>query len=680
MKRWPLHKAAFWETVPFFRPLLPFAVGIVGYYSTPLHSIALSVILAGLALSFLGYIILVSNKAFQTISFILLHAFLFSAGISLAHFNDARNDANWFGRAINPEADYLVVATGPPAEKESTWKIPVELIAKTDSSTTSITGKAFIYIYKDYHAPTFQKGDSLLVPGDWIPIKNAGNPFEFDYATHCRRNNICYQQFCSADDIRLFATGDPAAAPFTDRAHNWCIRALERFTPDHKTMGLLQAMLLGDEINLDPELRDSFSQTGIIHIIAISGGNVAIFFVVISAILWWMKDKRHLWIKYAIALPLVWFYVIMAGSSPSAIRAAVMFSLLAFGIMLQKNNNSLNQLFGTAFVLLCAQPAWLYSLGFQLSFVAVLSLILFYKPVYTLYIPANRILRTLWSVVAASAAAEILVAPLVVYYFHNFPLMFLVANVAAYIFMGLVLILGIAIIALSWVPAIASIIGAATVFLVTWFDKVITWMQQFNPTALHSLTITTIELLLIYLLVAGMAIFLWKKQRPAIYIAGTSVLLLLCSFSYHQWIWRHQQRLVIYNASHANRVELIRGKQYRVLSGDITITKITYAITPAHITWQSLNRDTSAIATVYNINGKTALILRDSAAPVHVDYLLLTDHIRYKPAELKQRYSPGLVVLGNTLSRKQQSKFCEECAQAGLNVHAVSEQGALIIE
>jgi hypothetical protein len=183
------------------------------------------------------------------------------------------------------------------------------------------------------------------------------------------------------------------------------------------------------------------------------------------------------------------------------------------------------------------------------------------------------------------------------------------------------------------------------------------------------------------MLITGMTIFLLRKVKPAIYLISASAVLLIISFGYDQWLWSHQQRLVVYNASHATRVELIHGKQYQVLSGDIiTNDKIAYAVTPAHINWQSLSRDTSAIAPLHTINGKTVLLLRDSAAATHIDYLLLIGHVKYKPAELKQRFSPNLVVLGNTLSRREQSKFCEECKKAGLNVHAVSQQGALIIE
>jgi competence protein ComEC len=307
---------------------------------------------------------------------------LFFCGYGIAITNDIRSNHHWYGNEPTQHKYCLVQLTDDPVAREHTWKVPVTVLAYMDTGRTDATnGKASLYIYKDSVAPKWHKGDTIMVPGAWQTIKNAGNPFEFDYAAWCRRNNIYFQQFCALDDTRFYGVHNPNSTPLIEKIHQWCMAQLDRYLPDQKTKGLVQAMLLGDEVNLNEDLLQSYSETGIVHIIAISGGNVAIFFIFISFLLGWLKHKRHLWIKYAIALPLVWIYVLIAGSSPSAIRAAVMFSLIAGGIMLNKNGNSLNHLFATAFLLLVAQPMWLFSVGFQLSFIAVLSLALFYSPI-----------------------------------------------------------------------------------------------------------------------------------------------------------------------------------------------------------------------------------------------------------------------------------------------------------
>jgi competence protein ComEC len=689
MKRWPLHKAHFWETAPFFRLLLPLAAGILCYDQLPVHSVAGVSSLTVIGVTFLLYLAMVyakrNNSIYSVISFVLLNTFFFFSGISVSYFNDIRNNKTWFGNDVSGDNSYLARVTDAPSEKEHSWKLPVRVLNSIkDGRISRVTGNAFVYLYKDSRPMRLQKGDSLLLPGKWQAISNAGNPFEFDYTGYCRRNNVIYQQTLSENDVRLFGSADPDAAPVIEKSHDWCMLQLDRYIADAKTKGLIQAMLLGDEVNLDEELLQSYSETGIVHIIAISGGNVAIFFFVISFLLWWLKDRRHLWVKYAVALPLVWFYVLMAGAPPSAVRAAIMFSLLAFSVMLQKNNNSLNQLLSTAFLLLCAQPMWLFSVGFQLSFVAVLSLILFYAPVYKWISPSHKVTRLLWGTVAASISAEILVAPLVIYYFHTFPLLFLVANVAAYLFMSLVLVMGIAIIALSWIPVIAKLIGIVTVWIVTIFDRIVTWLQSCNPVSFHFLMLSAIELLIVYVVIANAVLFLLKKKKAALFGSLGAACLLLILFCHDEWQRLQQQRLVVYNTGKANRIELISGGRYSILATDTSANKkIEYAVKPAHINWRAWRQDSTANKETIVIGGKSILVLNReiiAGSSFPVDYLIVNYSGKIDPSVVKNTFSPKLIVVGNNYTKKQQEKLVKECAAAGIAVHSIANDGAFVVE
>src|SRR6185437_7017911 len=216
------------------------------------------------------------------------------------------NDSAWFGSHISNNNSYIVRITDAPKEKERTWKIPVSVLnVVQNNKAVPATGEAFLYIYKDWRSVDFQKGDTLIVHGNWQPIKNPGNPFEFDYAHYCALNNLYYQQFLFTDNIVLYGKGTLKEVSIIGRSHNWCMQQLDRYITDTATKGLIQAMLLGDEVNLDEHILQSYSETGIVHVIAISGSNVTFFFAIISALLWWLRNKKHLWIKYIIALPLI---------------------------------------------------------------------------------------------------------------------------------------------------------------------------------------------------------------------------------------------------------------------------------------------------------------------------------------------------------------------------------------
>ena len=685
MNRWPLHKAWFWERAPFFRILVPFAAGIFCYEL----SSEVSVTIVGIALLAAAIIYLalhLANKNKNLISFALINLIFVCSGYMLCHIDDIRNNDAWYGNNNRPEATALVRITDMPAEKENTWKLNVEVVSMMKAGKPiPAAGKGFIYLYKDVMPMMLHKGDSIWVPGNWRPIQNAGNPYEFDYAAYCRHNNIYGQQFCSSQEVRLYSANDPAATSAIDRLHNWCTEQLDLYVTNSKARGLIQAMLLGDEVNLDEDTRQSFAETGIVHVIAISGGNVMIFFTFISALLWWMKDRKHLWVKYLIALPLVWFYVVMAGSSPSAIRAAIMFSLLAFGIMFQKNNNSLNQLFATAFLLLCAQPSWLYSAGFQLSFVAVLSIIIFYTPIYKL-IPRPKywVSHRVWQAIAASLAAEILVAPIVIYYFHNFPVFFLVANVLAFAFMEVVLLAGIAIILLSFIPVLAHIIGAITIRLVVIFGKLIGMLQYFNPPSFRSLSLSAWELLLLYIAISGIAFFILRKQKPALFAGLGALCLFLLSSCFGEWANLHQQHLVVYNAGKGNHIERIDGKYCRVLHTDTAAAKkIAYATTPAHIQWQAERAAQTNKNEIQLVGSKKVLLLN---APVTGSIAFPVDDviINYTGAvdlkKLMDVFSPEHIVIGNNYSRQQIESIVKASTGTHAPLHIIAWDGAFVVD
>jgi len=281
MKRWPLHKAYFWETAPFFRLLLPLAAGIICYDVGWLHFLTGSNSLTATSIAFLLFLgIVISGKvsnAYRIATFCLLTVMILCGGFCVSWNNDIRNDKQWFGNSTDKNITCLARINDAPVEKEHSWKVPVTIVnAIKGGKVSPAKGNAFIYLYKDDQPMLLHKGDSILVPNKWVPIKNAGNPFEFDYAKYCQQNNLCYQQSCSINEIRLYAANDESGNSIIDNAHDWCMSQLDKYITEPKTKGLLQAMLLGDEVNLDEDLRQSYADTGIIHIIAISGGNVVL--------------------------------------------------------------------------------------------------------------------------------------------------------------------------------------------------------------------------------------------------------------------------------------------------------------------------------------------------------------------------------------------------------------------
>lgn len=694
MKRWPLNKAQFWEQAPFFRLLLPLIASIAVYPAASfVHDalwLKLTAIVCGTCVAIFTLTAFKKYKSniAKSVHFFSLTLSLFCFAWLLCYYGDIRNDARWFGKKTNSDF-FIARITDVPAEKERTYKLPIKVIGGMEGKQYSpACGSAFLYVYKDEDSAKWHEGDELLIPNNWTLIKNSGNPFEFDYATYCARNNIYYQQFLSGNDIVLYKTGSIADLSFAKRMHIWCNEQLKKYVPGKASLGLIQAMLVGDEDNLDKDLRQAYAETGIIHIVAISGSHLTIFFLVIAFLLGWIRNRKYHWIKYIVAIPLIWFYVLMAGAPPSAVRSALMFSLLGIGFAFEKNTNTLNQLFATAFILLCAQPMWLFSVGFQLSFLAVLSIILFYKPIYKLYSPAYKITKLLWAAICASLAAELLVAPLVIYYFHIFPLFFVIANVAAYLFAGIILIVGMITVALSAMPAVAGVLGKGASVAIDYFDQLVFYFQRWNPQSFKYLSLSILELSVLYIAIISFAQLFIAQKKKVIFTALTACcffMILLCLDEYHAL---HQRRLTVYNVNKLNQIELTEGKYYTIIMSDDAIDnqKKLFATNNAHIAlhaWRQQYRHGQNECFI--LGGKKVLILNQllatTADTFKADYVIVNyDTKKIQPDLIAATFHPEKIILGSNITRRAVEKWKTAAAEAHVSLHAVSADGAFTLD
>lgn len=190
----------------------------------------------------------------------------------------------------------------------------------------------------------------------------------------------------------------------------------------------LIAAITGDDSLLSPETRQEYTTSGLAHILALSGLHVGIVALLITIILFPLHISGYRRGRLVLTIALLWVYAIMTGLSPSVTRAVIMTTLFLTGMILQRRHSSLNALCFAALVILLASPLSLYSIGFQLSFVAVASLLLFTRRLNPVS-PRHRIAWYLMSMVSVSVSAMIGTGFVAAYYFHNFPVYFLIGNI-----------------------------------------------------------------------------------------------------------------------------------------------------------------------------------------------------------------------------------------------------------
>ena len=221
------------------------------------------------------------------------------------------------------------------------------------------------------------------------------------------------------------------------------LRIIKQYIPGKEENSLLEALMIGYTEDLDRELVQSYSNTGVVHIIAISGLHLTLIYQILQLLLQKINvQKSGKWAKLIILLGSLWTFSFLSGASPSVIRSAVMFSILLVARTLSRESIVYNTLASSAFILLCFDPYWLWDIGFQLSYTAVLSLVIFIKPVRAMLILQNKWLSVLWNSASVSLAAQSLTTPICIYYFHRFPNYFLFCNLLAVPLSSIILVGG----------------------------------------------------------------------------------------------------------------------------------------------------------------------------------------------------------------------------------------------
>jgi len=277
--------------------------------------------------------------------------------------------------------------------------------------------------------PRFAEGDIILCFADVHPPRKPSLPTDVDEPRIARLEEVQLFGRTSPRKIIRQWVNPTSFYSFQASLKNYLKAKVEQIFSG-RNVGIFLAVLLGDRSKLHPETQIVFATTGISHILALSGFHIGIIIVVALSLFSFAKNK---WIRLCLISIFLVIYLVAIGSPPSAIRASVMALAFLYAQNLERKTELLNLL---AFLLTCIllfEPSMLFSIGFQLSFLAVLSIALFGKQTDTFLwklFPSNVwIVRTIRSLVGVTISAQILTAPVVAYYFGYFTFISFLANV-----------------------------------------------------------------------------------------------------------------------------------------------------------------------------------------------------------------------------------------------------------
>jgi competence protein ComEC len=412
---------SFWHHIPIVRLLLPFSagIGISMFYPLPFTVCAI----AFLSLFLLAVIIYFRLQQFN-------HRWVFGTLISLGMF--------WGGMALHQYrnellSELVIKINEQPVPKATSYKMKCKVLGAIDSNETQTfaEGSLIVYVRRSTTAFPYQYGEVLTLPMQKVkPVSPPQNPDEFNYKRYLAFNNIYFQAYL--EESEFF----PAWINEGNQVRKWVYDVQQYFKAvllkcigSQNETGVAEALLYGYDDDIDTETVQAYSNTGTLHVLAVSGMHVGIIFMILGLFLRFMDKTRQLKIaKGIIILIALWLYSLLCGLSPSILRATVMFTFIIAADLLNVRSSVYNTLAASAFVLLCIDPNMLANVGFQLSYLAVIGIVFFQPYIYDWYTAPNRVMDEIWKITAVSLAAQLVTCPIGLLYFHQFPNCFLFSN------------------------------------------------------------------------------------------------------------------------------------------------------------------------------------------------------------------------------------------------------------
>lgn len=302
-----------------------------------------------------------------------------------------------------------------------------------------------------------------------------------------------------------YLPAEPSPSALTAKATQVRQQLLQHYRSwdlDDEALGVVAAMTLGEKSALDRDLKDTYSRVGAAHILALSGLHLMIIYTVIAFFIGW---RRFRFFSQVVIILSIWAFAVMVGMSPSVVRSAVMISLYALLSLGHRDRMSVNTLALTAIIMLAVNPQSLYSISFQLSFMAVLAILLF-NPLFYRLVPLHvlqhhRWLGILWGLTTVSLSAQIGTAPLVAYYFGRFSTWFLLSNYFVIPLASAVLYLTLGCLATGWWTVLHQMLISLLAGVVVLMNRLLQAVARLPYSSIEDLHPTVWQVIFVYLVI-----------------------------------------------------------------------------------------------------------------------------------------------------------------------------------
>ncbi len=582
-----------------------------------------------------------------------------------------------------------------PNQQES-WKLKVTEVLKPNSfseryfaevaeyNSYKASGKIILNKAIDSTFKKLQVDDELIVFAPKNEIKSPLNPYQFNYRNYLEIQGIYHQLKLNADNHIVLENSSRTIKGYAASLRQNIIVKLEQANFGNAELGIIQALFLGQRDTISEETYTDYKNAGAVHILAVSGLHIGILLLFLEFILRPMELLPNgKTFKLVVVIFLLWGFAFLAGLSASVVRAVTMFSFVAYAMYLNRPSNTFNILaLSMFFILLVFDPMLLFNVGFQMSYAAVFAIVWIYPILQKFWYPKNWLTRQVWQLLSVSIAAQVGVLPISLYYFHQFPGLFFISNLLIVPFLGLILGLGIIVIALILFNIAPNYLIELYNSIIGLMNSVIKWVAQQEAFIFKNIPFDSVQLVLTYCLLISM-IWIFTKNT-----FKRTLTFLICFIGMQLWSLYNQQntyekeQLLLVHQTKNSILAHQKGNQLSVFTNDSSATKNFATSFQIHESVEKLNYH--IIRNSYKFHNQNLVLIDSSGVydikPKNVDYLILTQSPKINLERLITHLQPKRILADGSNYYSYVNRWKKTCSNKKLPFHYTGEKGAYIFK
>lgn len=552
-------------------------------------------------------------------------------------------------------------------------------------NTKNVVGKTLLNIKKDSVSSSYKVDDILIATTPLQDLNGPLNPNEFDYKAYLKRQYVYHQIFAETHQLLLIQSRVQTIFGYAAQLRNRINFQLKsyHFKPDE--LALINALLLGQRQDISDDIYNSYSKAGVIHILAVSGLHVGIILLLLNSVFKPLEYlKRGKTIKIILIVIVLWGFAIVAGLSASVTRAVTMFSIVAIGMNLKRSSNIFNTLAISMFFLLLFKPLFLFDVGFQMSYLAVIAIVVFQPFLVKLWSPKFWPIKKLWQIFTVTMAAQLGVMPISLFYFHQFPGLFFVSNLVIIPFLGIILGMGILIIIMALLNILPFWLADLYGGMISIMNSFVRWVSLQEQFVFTDIPFSILQVLTSYLLLITLLFLIKKQNFKRLSIAMLS-LLVFQSVLIFEKIKNQQDALIVFHKSRFSVIG-IKNNTFLTVAHNLDSTAIAddYSIINYKIGNAITQIKEDSLENIYLFQNKTLLVI-DSLGFYQIpefnpDYILLRKSPQINLMRLLEYTKPQLIIADGSNYKSYLQRWETTCLEQKIPFHLTSRAGAFVLK